>query len=91
MKTTVVLFTAIALTGCVSTSEIAKLDRDTYTVASSSTSAFIDNQKLLLESAKKATDYCDKQSKDMVRDDGLLSHQGLTKRQIMFNFRCVEK
>jgi len=77
--------------GCVSTSEITQLDRDTYTVAASSTSAFVDNQKLLIESAKTATAYCKQQGKDMVRDDGMLSHQGFTKRQFMFNFRCVEK
>ena len=82
----------ISLSGCASTTDIAKLDRDTYVVSSSSSSVFISNQDLLTTSAAKARKFCANQNQEMeqVTDRFIEPDRGFGRRQFMFQFRCVD-
>lgn len=84
---------SIALSGCVSTTQVAQLDRDTYVVSSSSSSAFIDNQSLLTTSAEKARKFCADQNKAMKQetDRFIAPDHGFGRRQFMFHFRCIDE
>lgn len=80
---------SVALAGCVSTSKVGVVDRDTYVISSSSTSVLVGNQDLLLDSAEKARLFCDERGKEMVQAADRFIESGVTRRQIMFYFRCV--
>ena len=83
--------TLLVLGGCMVTSEVQQVDRDTYVVSTSTGAGGINNQKLMIASATKATEFCAKSGLDMVRAQSLLSHTGYDGREFMFNFRCVAK
>ncbi|MDS1141740.1 hypothetical protein RE432_14965 [Pusillimonas sp. SM2304] len=87
----IVLSLAAMLGGCMSTSEVQRVDRDNYIVSSSAGGNSIDNQELMIASAKKADEFCDSKGMDMLQTEGLLSHKGFNKREFMFSFRCVER
>ncbi|HEY9279513.1 MAG TPA: hypothetical protein VIP51_05505 [Eoetvoesiella sp.] len=91
MKKVVAVLGVALLSGCMSTSEVQQVDRDTYVVSSSTGAGAIDNQELMIASAQKATEFCAKSGLEMVRAEGLLSHKGFGKREMMFNFRCIER
>lgn len=94
MTNTSKLFSLLAVllfSGCMTTGEVAKLDRDTYVVSTATGNGAYDNQEMLMASAKKATDFCAKQNKDMLRSDALLSHTGYGNREFMFSFKCVAR
>tara|TARA_R100000306_G_C4381657_1_gene145208 strand:- start:13138 stop:13365 length:228 start_codon:yes stop_codon:yes gene_type:complete len=74
-----------------SVSEVQQVDRDTYIVSASAKGNTINNQELMIASAKKAREFCAQKGLDMLQVEGLLSHRGIGDREMMFNFRCVPK
>jgi len=84
---------SIVLSACVSTTQVAQVDRDTYVVSSSSSSVLINNQTLLTESAATARKFCLEQNKEMVEDKDrfIAPDRGFGRRQFMFQFRCISK
>lgn len=92
MRVLTVAILACALAGCVSVGSVSKLDRDTYTIGSSTGNGSISDSELILKAAQKANQFCDQKGLDMVRVDSTVdSHRGMGNRDVVFNFRCVVK
>lgn len=82
----------LALAGCVSTGEVGRLDRDTYTVGVSTGNGAVSDSEMMLKAAQKASSFCAQKSMDMVRVDSTVdSHRGFGNRDVIFNFRCTAK
>src|SRR3546814_12405452 len=83
MNKVVAVLGVALLGGCssMSTSDVARIDKDSYVVSASARGRFVENQELLVASSQKATEFCAQSGLDMAREDALLSHKGFNNRE----------
>ena len=90
MKQALRLSLLLILAGCVSTSDVTPMGRDTFMVSTDARGAYFSRSSLVARSAQKANAYCSTLGKEMMPDS--IQNQGVpgfTPLDNMFVFRCL--
>ncbi len=80
----------MALTGCVTTSDVTPIGRDTFMVSTDARGGFTSTADLVARSAQKANAYCRAIGKEMMTDN--IQNQGVrgfTPQENTLMFRCL--
>ena len=90
MTRSLLLLSAFALAGCVTTSDVTPMGRDTFMVSTDARGGFTSSADLTAKSAQKANAYCAAQGKEMapnsIQNSGV---RGFTPQENTFVFRCL--
>ena len=80
----------LGLAGCVTTSDVTPMGRDTFMVSTDARGGFSSSAELTAKSAKKANAYCMAMNKEMeptnILNQGV---RGFTPQENTFMFRCL--
>lgn len=88
----IVLASVVALAGCVSTTEVVELGRDSYMVGTSARGGGQTRTEVMQISIKRANEFCAAKGLVMVVDHVESSGiTGLTSRESQLTFLCVDK
>lgn len=80
----------IAVSGCVTTSDVTPMGRDTFMVGTDARGGFVSSADLTAKSAQKANAYCAALGKEMVPDTVQNSGvRGFTPQENTLMFRCL--
>lgn len=90
MNRALALLPYLTLAGCVTTSDVTPMDRDTFMVSTDARGGFTSSADLTAKSAQKANAYCATLGKEMapnsIQNSGV---RGFTPQENTFMFRCL--